>query len=231
MTQEVIRSGLPEEIAAGFEQLSLDLTWAYARWITCSELYMRSKDRIKLLNESAPAFFSLIQRVLADDIQMALCRLADPAGSGRGKTNLSLRAIANALPHTTKDAPLIADVQKAVGSFTDQCKPFIAQRHKRIAHRDLEVALKTGATMLPKATVSMLGAALASAAEILNTIEAHYCQSETHYSGLAMSGAAEALVHDVAAGLRYRELQDSGIIDWSDLHNSSWGKALMRNAE
>jgi hypothetical protein len=218
---------IPQEIREQFEKLSIDLTWTYGRWILFQQLYMHSEERIGLINDSAPAFFYIVRKILMDDIAMALCRLSDKSG-GKNKQNLCLRAIAEEIGHIDGASRFAGQMCSDVELFVKQCGPFMAQRHKRIAHRDFEIAVQKGAQVLPRANVKMLGDALQTGAKILNKLEHHYCGSETDYKDFGMLGDADSLIYKLAEGLRYEELKREQKIHWSDFGNSKWKDAIGR---
>ena len=83
-------SGQPENLSWVFDELKSQLALLEYEWWTFRTLFGSEKDRIELLNESAPFFFGVIQHVLFADCVMMIARLSDPSTTS-GKGNLSKR--------------------------------------------------------------------------------------------------------------------------------------------
>jgi hypothetical protein len=107
-------SCIPQEIREQFDKLSIDLTWTYGKWVLFQQLYMHSEDRIILINESAPAFFHIAQKVFMDNIAMALCRLSDKP-RGKNKKNLCLPGIAEEIKYIDGRSRFAAQMCSKVG--------------------------------------------------------------------------------------------------------------------
>ena len=216
---------LPECIRDEFQQLSIDLSMTRGKWILFRQLYSHSDKRADLLMRTASAFFEYVFHVFRDDTFMALHRFMD-SPSGWGQENLSLRRVLERLREGPAPASLVGRLEELLLRFEEQCEPFRAHRHKRLAHRDLRVALDLAAEPLPGITLQMIDDALATAGEFLNTVQSHFCNSETAYEFLGMVGDADSLATYLVEALRYEELQRDAVVDWSDLDKSEWRGAI-----
>lgn len=210
---------LPPILLDEFDTLSTDLTWLQAHWIVYRQLYKTSEQRIALLNETAPNLFFLAKRVLLDHVLLSLAKLTDPAEQSAG-TNLTLERLV-LLVEGMQKPELTHMLREHLGEFRDLCKPLRKHRHKRIAHRDLTVALASSAP-LPDVTAETIEKALHVACQLLNAIEGAFCDSETDYEAISMLGDGDTLAWHLVQSKRYEELQGRGDISRDDIGNSSW---------
>jgi hypothetical protein len=109
------------------------LHWKWEEYVT---LFGTSPGRINLLNDSAGAFFRIVQDSLWEDILLHISRLTDPPRSS-GKDNLTLQRLAR----------LVEDqLQPPLRTLLTTCSAACAfardWRMRRIAHRDLALALE-----------------------------------------------------------------------------------------
>jgi hypothetical protein len=130
---------LGPELGAVYNVLSNDVTWLHAKWEQYRHLFAKSEQRIELLNETAGYFFRIIQDTIFEDIVLGLARLTDPIQTGKGQKqqNLTLRR----LPSLVSDAQLRLELNALVKVALDVCATPLVWRNKRLAHRDLSVAL------------------------------------------------------------------------------------------
>ena len=160
-----------------YNALTNEITSLHGKWNQYRKLFATSEERIDLLNRSASYFFWLIQETLLEDVLLHLARLTDLADHGRGRTNLTLRQ----LPDLISDSALKRDVTDLVGRAVAATSAAVDWRHRRLAHRDLALALAPVGAQLatsrgPLAGVSRadIEAALAAFRNVLNRIEAYF---------------------------------------------------------
>ena len=192
---------LGPELGAVYNVLSNDVTWLHAKWGQYRLLFAKSEQRIELLNETAGYFFRILQDTIFEDIVLGLARLTDPIQTGRGKKqqeNLTLLR----LPFLVSDTQLHRELIVLVKAASDACATPLVWRNKRLAHRDLDVALATTADPLPGISRADIETALAAFRALLNKIEEHYWDSEVYYQmDLTNPGDADSLVHYLSKGL------------------------------
>ena len=128
------------ELGAVYNALWNDAVWLHAKWNLYRQLYAHSPERVALLNKVAGHFFGVIQDAVVEDILLNLARLNDPPRS-RGRDNLTLQR----LPELITDAPLASELQGVVEAASKACEPMRSWRNRRLAHRDLVVALASRA--------------------------------------------------------------------------------------
>jgi hypothetical protein len=88
------------------------------------------------MNEAAPQFFRIVQDELFDMIVLRIARLTDPPKSA-GKSNLTIQQ----LPARINEELFrreVADLVDAAVTAANFCRD---RRHRRIAHRDLDLSL------------------------------------------------------------------------------------------
>jgi hypothetical protein len=144
-----------------------------------------SQERIDLFNDAAGTFFGILQDILLRDTLLALARLIDRAETGT-KQNLTLQRLPSLLNnHVELQAAVAADVDSA----KSVCKAAVGWRNRRIAHRDLDVALSEEKAPLPEIPFDDINDALATIAKLLNRLEAHFNNGATvMYDWLEMGG-------------------------------------------
>jgi len=199
-----------------------DVSWLHALWEQYLALFAKSERRIEVLNETAGYLFRIIQNAFFEHVVLGLARLTGRIQTGRGKNqqeNLTLRR----LPSLVSDASLSAELTVLVEASLHACASAEAWRNKRLAHRDLVVALATVADPLPGISRADIERALGAFRALLNRLERHYWQSETHYQMVLTNlGDAGSLVHYLNKGLKaereWRERLQSGRLLAEDLH-------------
>ncbi|MHB8869432.1 MAG: AbiU2 domain-containing protein [Thermoleophilia bacterium] len=199
--RDQILEAMGPEMGRVFHLLHDELVWLNMRWALYKQLFTGSSTRIDLLNETAGTFFFVVQGNLWDDVVLGLARLTDPAKSrgGRGSENLSLAA----LHRFIEDPALRRDFEELLerARATSDCvRPW---RDKRIAHRDLEVALAGGAGLLPKVSREHVESALLACGEAMNVIDMSYRRITVGYE-YSNPGArdGDALVYYLNRGHR-----------------------------
>lgn len=185
------------ELGPAYCFLQRDLMVVIASWKLCGQLY--TAEHIRLFDETAGTFFGLLQRILLDDTILGLARLVDRAETGE-KQNLTLQR----LPSLLRDHPeLQSAVAADVAAAKSGCQAAVDWRNRRIAHRDLDVALSIAQAPLAEIPFKDIDKALETIAGILNRLEAHFNSGATvMYDGLEMGGGGvESLVFFLERGL------------------------------
>jgi len=168
-----------EPLGELYHALWKELVWLYFKWAEYVALYGKGAKRVALMNRAAPFFFAVLQDVAWHDLLLHIARFVDPAESmgNKKKTNLSIRA----LPPLIPDATLQATVEDLVAKARDAAAFPVDWRMRRLAHRDLAVALDRHPEPLKPASRLKVKEALASLAAVLNEIDLHYCDSTVAY--------------------------------------------------
>jgi hypothetical protein len=135
-----------EALGTQFTALWQEVALLYFNWKEFVELFASKSTRVDLLNEAAPHFFRLVQSTLLESTLLHVARLTDVAETfGRkDKANLTIRNLPALIDHPeTKSA--VTKLLDAAVKEAEFCKDW---RNRRIAHRDLGLALDTPAVPL-----------------------------------------------------------------------------------
>jgi hypothetical protein len=184
------------ELGELFYVLRNELIWAHWRWRQYRILYGEKESRIRVLNDAAPVFFRIVQDVMFEDTLLAIARLVSPPKSA-GRPQLTLRR----LPPLLMDRSLRADIERLVSEASTTAQFAVDWRHRRIAHRDLPLALGSSATPLAAASRQDVEGALDALRQVLNRVQAVICNATTGYEMTPRIGDATALLYVVRHGL------------------------------
>jgi hypothetical protein len=157
------------------------------------------------LNDTAPGFFREIQRMFWNEMIISVARLMDPFEQGKqGKhKNLSLQI----LPKLARDNGwrFESEIVELIEKAKKVAEPAIAQRMKRIAHRDLPTALHK--VVLDKVGIKEIEEALVLAGKAINVVYLNLTGSEWSWDLIAHRDVDE-LIHHLKMATIYRDLTD-----------------------
>lgn len=133
-------------LGALYSELWQSLALIYSYWNEYVVLFGTKPQRIEILNRTAPFFFRMLQDELWEVSLLHLARLTDPPTSiGKGgRTNLTIQALPELIADQTLKDEVLRLVEIAIAQ-TEFCRDW---RNRRIAHRDLKLALKQETTPL-----------------------------------------------------------------------------------
>jgi hypothetical protein len=189
------------ELGSVYHALKSELVRLHIKWRQYRLLYAESPGRIELLNQAASHLFGILQEVLLEDVVLHIARLSDSEKSV-GKENLSFRR----LPSLINDKELVVEVGALVNSALAACGFARDWRNRRLAHRDLALALASAKDPLPGISRADIEAAMLSIRTLLNRLSGHYIDSEVLYQLLITNGGgADSLVYYLQQGLRSQE--------------------------
>jgi hypothetical protein len=198
-----------EPLGTQYAELWQELAQLHMTWSEFVELFGKKKSRIELLNNAAPYFFRMVQDRLWEAVCLHIARLTDPSNS-LGRKDRSNLTIQN-LPDLIDDATLKAEVKK-------RCEAAIAVtafardwRNRRIAHRDLDLAMGTSATPLPDVPLKEVNDALGSFEAVLNALAGHFFKSETRFGLAAIHNGALHLLYLMDDGLTAQKERDERV--------------------
>ncbi len=185
------------DLGALFHALWNELAWLYAKWEEYVELFGTKPSRLDLLNRAAGYFFRVVQDSLWEDSLLHIARLTDSPSSA-GKSNLSVRR----LPDLINDPDAKRKVEELVKVAlvkSDFCRDW---RNRRIAHRDLNLALDEGIEPLQPASRATVREALDALSDVLNAVTQHFEDSTTSFEGVGNRRGAHSLLFVIDDGLR-----------------------------
>jgi len=191
-----------ETLGPVYHALYEEVVWLNAKWLEYRKLYGQSEPRVDFLNSMARFFFRVVQDVLWDDILLHIARLTDPPKSV-GKDNLMLLR----LPAVIPDAALAADTQSMIDAAGARWSFAREWRNRRLAHRDLALALDAAATPLTGVSRKHVERALDSVSAILNRVHRHYVKGEVAFEHFISRDDADTLVYHLRVAKQAEERQ------------------------
>jgi hypothetical protein len=191
-----------EALGTQYSALWQEVSLLHINWKEYVELFGTKPERIALLNRAAGGFFRMIQDDLFETTLLYIARLTDPSKSPGGKANLTVQNLAELID----DAKTKTDVEQLVATAVKEgafCRDW---RNRRIAHRDLNLALEEKpARPLADASRRQVNITLKAIADVMNAVAGHYLKAETPYDiGSRLTGAV-ALLHVLNSGVKVRE--------------------------
>ncbi|MBI2586400.1 MAG: hypothetical protein HYW28_11125 [Rhodospirillales bacterium] len=178
-----------EPLGVVFHALWQDLAWLHHKWEQYVQLFGTKPSRVDLLNSAAPRFFRVIQDALFEDTVLHITRLTDPPKSS-GRENLTIQRLP-ALVQNDDVRKTVSDLVEWTIRETQFCRDW---RNRRIAHRDLGLAIEQGAVPLELASLEKIKKGLSAIADVLNAVDSHYRDSTTVFDiGLDRGGAVSLL--------------------------------------
>lgn len=193
-----------EPLGEMYSALWQEVATLHFHWREYVELFGTKSERIALLNSVAPHFFRMIQDGMWETSLLNLTRLTDPPTTRVGreqKPNLTVRALPDLIDDATLKTKLGQLVVEAV-SATLFARDW---RDRRIAHRDLKLALEQPTTPLAEGSRADVKKALKALAAVLNAVARHYLKAETAFDLGAPIGGATSLLHVLEIGTQERE--------------------------
>jgi hypothetical protein len=188
-----------KELGPIYHALYNDVVWLHIRWDQHRLLYGAKPERIDLLNSAAPMFFRLLQDTLFEQTLLDISRLTEKSKMGQ-YAHLTLQRLVYALPAGNLQATAkekLSDAIRAAAFARDW-------RNRRIAHRDLDVALQRAVRPLSPASRIKIDGALGAIGAVLNVVSLHYLKSETVFDGVGNPGDATQLLFVLRDGVRAR---------------------------
>jgi hypothetical protein len=176
-----------------FYYLWTDIANLHIDWRNYRILYGTSAERIDLLNQIAPSFFSRTEIILRHDILIRIMRLIDSSKTFK-RDNASIRKLIEDLREYLDDA-VYQSIEKDYQDAKAAAENMKILRDKKIAHADFSVALKYNPEPFQGISRANVEAVLEIVRKIMNKIEMYYRRTTTVFENpIVASGNAEALV-------------------------------------
>jgi hypothetical protein len=197
-----------QELGVIFTIIHNEVAWLSLKWGQYRLLYATSEKRIEFLNNTAGAFFAMLQTLIFEDIVLGLTRLIDPIQTGKGKnakTNLTLHQ----LPCLVSDLKLRIELARLAEAAETSCEKMIDWRNKHLAHRDLALALSMDKDLLPDISRADIEAALACFGGLLNWVSSVFQNgSMTNYRMTTPApGDAASLITHLQFGIKAEQVK------------------------
>jgi hypothetical protein len=189
-----------ENLGGLYHALWQSLAQLYANWNEYVVLFGTKSSRIDLMNRAAPSFFGMLQNELWNLTLLHMARLTDSPRSV-GRPNLSIRA----LPQLITDSALKTEVEGLVALALTQTEFCRDWRNRLLAHADLDLALEVPSRPLSDASRKHVNDGLAALTNVLNALDGHFSNSETHFHMHSRIGGAVEMLYVLDHGVRARE--------------------------
>lgn len=202
---------MSNELHRLYELLQAEVGVLIYRFEEYEALFGKSKERIGMLNEAAPVFFSTLFDVLWADLLLRLAWITGPAQtrlrSGTNE-NLSLRR----LPALVNGSAT-HDVQTAVSKATSAAAFASAPRNKIYAHRDLKTALDPDASEITLGSRTQMRQAIGAVEAVLHAVARAYGQRPAVFLPHLGWGVAEDLMELLERGLKAQQQEIAARMD------------------
>lgn len=190
-------SHMGEDLGGVFDALWQEVTWLHIEWHEYVQLFGTKPSRVTLMNEAAPLFFRMAQDELLDMIVLRIARLTDPPRS-TGKSNLTIQQ----LPARIREESFRREVTNLNDAAVTGARFCRERRHRRIAHRALDLSLGVPKQPLPDLTRESVTSAIEGLSKILNVVSFHYLKSTTEFGLVSNPGGALALIRVLSDGVQ-----------------------------
>jgi len=171
---------MDEKLKSIFEMLGDEVAELHYRWSIYEEVYAGDAAQTELLNRNGSNFFYYVQHLMLDNVALALSKLTDPSKQYKNE-NLSLSQIYDYIKNSDEDQ-LAKILKEKFDELLKACEKFRKLRNKRIAHGDLQHAMRKAGKPLPGISRDDVKKALSLLSEYMNIVELHYNNSQTGYS-------------------------------------------------
>jgi hypothetical protein len=188
-----------EALGTVFHELHDDFYLLQTKWQEYVQLFGQ-RETVDLLNAAAPDFFYLLDGVFWEDILLHVARLTDPASTGLGrgqKQNLSF----GALPALVPDESLKDDLQPLITTATESAGFARDWRHRRLAHRDLPLAVGTAEPLVPASRL-LVEQAIEKLFAVLRAVHLRYFDSDLQREVALSGNGAESLLIVLREGIQ-----------------------------
>ena len=142
-------------------------------WKQFESLFGHGKERVDLLNRCGSSFWHRVDRLFFEAVALAVCRLSDPAKTGK-KSNLSVMLFEEHMDTPERKAKmeaLLETVRAKVGFARDW-------RNRRISHNDYDLKIGSAeAEGLKPATRNAMNEAILALHSVLSFISSEFMET------------------------------------------------------
>jgi hypothetical protein len=189
-----------EALGTQYSLLWQEVALLHRNWQQYVELFGTKPSRTRLLNETAPYFYRMLQDDLWDVTLLHIARLTDPPKTGN-KENLTIQNFPS-LVDDAKTKEMLVALLAVVKNKTEFCRDW---RNRYIAHNDLDIALERSTTPLADASRQKVKEALKAIVDVMNAVDFHYFHSETRYDLGGTLGGAMSLIYALHRGAKLQD--------------------------
>ncbi|MBI2163808.1 MAG: hypothetical protein HYU32_06700 [candidate division NC10 bacterium] len=150
-----------------FYALNEEVAQLFYRWKIFEQLFS-SEGNLRLLNTSGSNVFYLLHVLILDNVFLTLCRLTDPAQQGSNE-NASIPNLVARIDGVI-DAATRQSLRARLAELEKVCENMRDHRRKRIAHIDVNCALRAGTEWLMRPTWGEVEDGLSLVREVMQAI-------------------------------------------------------------
>ena len=161
---------MPDTLKNKIKAIDAEVVRLHYKWKHFKQVF-GSDEKVKLLNEAAPVFFSYLWNLMLFDILLSIARLTDPPKT-RVKSIIKENLSFDNLVLEIKDANLQSQVSQQILALKGKMKAVKTWRDEKIAHNDL--LRQMNEIPLPTIQVSEITDALALIRGIMNAFHQHF---------------------------------------------------------
>lgn len=206
------------------EIIILNINWSMYKDV------FEDENRRVLLSEISPIVFSIFQRLLLNEVGLALCRLTDPAQQGKSKNkNNTMYQLLSMLNHDTQS---LEELKLLI-------EPVRSARNKFFAHSDFDEHIKNylnntsnGVTKLSlnfPLSVVVTDQVIKKVGSIFNQVKNECYQFSSIQTSYGPDGGVKRMINFMKLALFYEKLKKEGIID-PGAYYENWQKFEHKNA-
>jgi hypothetical protein len=201
---------IPDELAEMWRELGGELIQACFRWQMFHQLFGPNRQRLELMDATAPHFFEELKTLFVDTAILQICRMTDPPTQNRFD-NLVIDQLHLGLD-PSRDAEVIGLLKAQADAIKAKSKDLREHRRKRIAHFDKATLLASAKTVLPVIMVKEIDETLKMLGDYLNCFGGYVYKAHTLYTKTLSKFDGEALVYFLQGGYAFVEMERA---DWT----------------
>jgi hypothetical protein len=205
---------MPPQISGEYKVIHQQVLLLHAKWKIFTQLYLKSEERITLMNDIAPTFFGIIQRMFVDDLILGVSRLLDPAKTNKKNENISLARLMDSIRIAGRDS-LCDSLAIKMDSLKENENSVRSARDKRVSHNDYTTLLNEKANALPDITREQIDAMLTCLHEFLDEIAVNFGDSPSFWN-MPIPGDGDSVIHFLKLAKAYRNRCENLEIDPSE---------------
>jgi hypothetical protein len=163
---------LGANLGLAYHHMYSEIAFLKIKWSEYKKIYLVSNDQVKFLNDYAPFYFSMNQKIMINDILLHIAKLTDKEETF-GHKNLSIRNLESLLPVDKHKNEISNGIEKAM-----QESVFLKDwRKKYLAHYDFYVMTNQNNNILNEISLDEIEKAINSLWDIIISISYLYFQS------------------------------------------------------
>ncbi|MCX6246853.1 MAG: hypothetical protein NTW10_03880 [Bacteroidetes bacterium] len=161
-----------------------------------SFLYMGTGKRMKVMNQAAPFFFFILQKVFWEYILLGISRVTDPPKSF-AKANITIRSF----PELIEDPSLKTDICLKIDNIITDSEFCRYWRNKWISHIDYTYQLSKEDKSGMEATPQKVKKLLRDIQDLMNLVQIHYFHSSVAFEIPINIKGSNSLLYFLEQGL------------------------------